>query len=109
MTKEDLQYLEKYEQNFRTAINANYTRNIVGSALERMKEIYERETGKQYRLCTHCTSSVLAFLKVMGKLYLDQKGNEPKVTANELETTVTQKERSECSVKENKKVKNKKQ
>lgn len=100
MTKEDLEYLSKYEHNFNTAINSNYSRNIVSSALERMKEIYERETGKEYRLCTHCSASVLSFLKVIGKLYLDRKGNEPKLKTNELETAVTNKE--------NKKGKNKK-
>lgn len=102
MTQEDIIYLSAYERNFNTAINSNYSRNVVSSALERMKEIYERHTGEQYRLCTHCSSSVLSFLKVVGKLYYKevQKGNEPQLTVNELEKTVTKKE--------NKKIKTKK-
>lgn len=100
MTKEDIKYLETYERNFITAINHNYTRNMVGSVLDTMLEIYERETGKKYKLCKSCTSSVIQFLKVIGKIYLDQKGNEPAVIVSELENTVTEKE--------NKKKKNKK-
>ena len=57
-----------------------------------MVEIYEKVTGNKYPLCYHCSSSVLGFLKDMGKIYLDHKGNEPKVNINELEKVVTQKE-----------------
>lgn len=91
MTQEDIKYLEAYEQNFTTAINSNYSRNIVSSALDRMLEIYQRETGTSYRLCKSCTSSVLNFLKQIGKLYFKavQEGKETKVTDNELEKSVT--------------------
>lgn len=94
MTQEDIKYLEAYEQNFTTAINSNYSRNIVSSALDRMLEIYQKETGTSYRLCKSCTSSVLSFLKQIGKLYFKavQEGKETKVTDNELEKVVTQME-----------------
>lgn len=94
MTQEDIKYLEAYEQHFKTAINSNYTRNVVSSALDRMLEIYQKETGTSYRLCKSCTSSILNFLKQIGKLYFKavQEGKETKVTDNELEKTVTQKE-----------------
>lgn len=91
MTQEDIKYLEAYEQNFTTAINSNYSRNIVSSALDRMLEIYQRETGTSYRLCKSCTSSILSFLKQIGKLYFKavQEGKETNVAVNELEETVT--------------------
>lgn len=91
MTKEDIKYLEAYEQHFKTAINSNYTRNVVSSALDRMLEIYQKETGTPYRLCKSCTSSVLSFLKQIGKLYFKavQEGKETNVIVNELEQTVT--------------------
>ena len=88
-----MKWLSQFENNFKTAINSNYTRNILESQIRRMVEIYEFATGKQYRLCVHCTSSVLAFLKVIGKLYLDQKGNEPQLNINELENKVTKMEK----------------
>lgn len=94
MTQEDIKYLEAYEQHFKTAINSNYTRNVVSSALDRMLEIYQKETGTPYRLCKSCTSSILNFLKQIGKLYFKavQEGKETKVTDNELEKSVTQME-----------------
>lgn len=80
MTQEDIKFLSEYESNFKTAINSNYTRNILKSPLLKMLDIYQRETGKTYNLCTHCTVSVLAFLKVIGKMYFDvfrwDKGND---------------------------------
>lgn len=100
MTKEDIKWLSQFESNFNTAIKSNYSRNVLESQLRKMKEIYELETGKKYPLCFHCSSSVLGFLKDMGKLYLDRKGNEPTVTINELDETVT--------IKENKRGKKKK-
>ena len=89
MTKEDLEYLEKYEGNFKTAINSNYTRNVTHTALDKMLEIYHKETGKTFTLCKSCSSSVMAFLKVIGKIYLDQKGKESVVKDSALHVTVT--------------------
>lgn len=92
MTKEDLKYLSQFETNFNTAIKSNYSRNVLESQLRKMVEIYEKVTGNKYPLCYHCSSSVLGFLKDMGKIYLDHKGKEPEVNINELEKVVTQKE-----------------
>lgn len=97
-TQEDIQYLSKFESNFNTAIKANYTRNIPRKDVEKMVEIYNRVNGKALRLCTYCSSSVLSFLKDIGKLYNDvlqgrnfevQAGIEPQLETNELAETVT--------------------
>lgn len=102
MTKEDIQFLSEFESNFKTAINSNYSRNIVKSKLEKMLEIYKRVTGRNYSLCTHCTTSILTFLRLIGELYFDtvQDGNETNMNINELQKTVTDME--------NKKKKNRK-
>lgn len=99
MIKEDMKWLSQFESNFRTAIHSNYSRNVLESQLRRMVEIYEKETGKRYSLCYHCSTQVLYFLKDMGKLYYDvlqgrnyeavQAGNETVLTDKELEKTVT--------------------
>lgn len=95
MTKEDIQFLSEFEPNFKTAINSNYSRNIVKSKLEKMLEIYKRETGRNYSLCTHCTTSILTFLRLIGEVYFDHKndlvqdGTEPNLKINELQKTVT--------------------
>lgn len=94
MTKADLKYLSEFENNFKTAINSNYTRNIVRSKLEKMLEIYNRETGKDYNLCTHCSTSILSFLKLIGKVYFDavQEGFETKLEDSNLQIPVAKKE-----------------
>lgn len=112
MSSEDIKYLSQFEKNFRTAINSNYSRNILESQLRKMVEIYEMEIGKKYSLCYHCSTSVLGFLKDLGKIYFElvQKGNEPELTTNELEKLVTEKEqntnKSTTSNTKNKKIKN---
>lgn len=93
ISKEDMEWLSQFETNFRTAINSSYSRNITSSQANRMKEIYEVSTGRKYSLCVHCSSNVLSFLKVIGKLYLDQKGNEPALTDSKLENKVTKMEK----------------
>ena len=108
MTQEELKFLSEYESNFKTAINSNYTRNVMKSALTKMVDIYQRETGKSYNLCPHCPTSVLAFLKVVGKMYFEivQRGNEPNVIINDLQKTVTKKEnKKEKTIKKNGKYK----
>lgn len=92
ISKENFKWLSQFESNFRTAINSNYTRNILESQLKRMVEIYEVSTGKKYNLCTHCSTSVLAFLKVIGKLFLDQKGKETELKTKELKNKVAKME-----------------
>lgn len=94
MTKEELKFLSGFESNFNTAINSNYSRNIVKSDLNKMLEIYKKETGRNYTLCTHCTTSILSFLRLIGEVYFNtvQEGNETKLKINELENSVTKKE-----------------
>lgn len=97
-TQEDIQYLSKFESNFNTAIKANYTRNIPRKDIEKMVEIYNRVNGKALRLCTYCSSSVLSFLKDIGKLYFEvQAGIEPQLETNELAETVTVMEQSDVA------------
>lgn len=94
MTKQELNFLKEFENNFKTAIHSNYSRNIVKSKLEKMLEIYVKETGKDYNLCTHCTTSVLEFLKLMGNVYFKivQEGLETEVKTNELQKPVAKME-----------------
>lgn len=89
MTIEDLEFLKKYESNFLTAINAGYSRNIPKNDLEKMVEIYSREKNIRYKLCYHCSSTVLSFIKELGSMYLVQKGNEQALNDKELEKEVT--------------------
>lgn len=95
MSSEDIKWLSQFEKNFRTAINSNYSRNILNSQLKKMVDIYEGITGKKYNLCYHCASAVLGFLQDMGKIYFEkvQDGFETEVNINELDESVTELER----------------
>lgn len=94
MTQEEFDFLKEFEGNFKTAINSNYSRNIVKGKLEKMHSIYKRVTGREYSLCTHCPNSILQFLKLIGGVYFKevQVRNEPILKTNELQNVVTEKE-----------------
>lgn len=76
MTKEDIEFLNRYKMQMECAVKYNYTHSIPSNDLDRMLQIYEKERGKKYNLCKHCTVSVLAFLKIMAEIY--GKTNKPK-------------------------------
>lgn len=96
-TEDELKYLREFETNFTSAIKANYTRNIPRKDIEKMVDIYNRVNDSNIRICSYCSSSILSFLKDIGKIYYDevQKGNEPELTDNELQKTVT--EMTQCN------------
>lgn len=74
-----MQFLAQYERNLRTATYSDYTRAMGGAALLRMKAIFDRATGGNYRLHVNCASCVLRFLKDVGAIYfrqLEEKAQE---------------------------------
>lgn len=68
MTKEDKEFLKRYKMQMECALKYNYTHSIPSNDLDRMLQIYEKERGKKYTLCKHCTVSVLQFLKIMANI-----------------------------------------
>ncbi len=68
MTKEEINYLKRFESNFQTAINHNYTRAIPSTYLKEIVKIYEKYNSK-ITVCYHCSSSILGALKVIGRWY----------------------------------------
>lgn len=80
LTQEDIKILSKYENNFRTAINANYTRNIPTKELEVLAEIYNRVSGNTSKICLNCSTQVLALVTKLGKLYNETITTEVKET-----------------------------
>lgn len=91
MSREEYEYLKGFERNFRTAIEGNYSRNIVESSLKKMLEIYNR-TYPKYTVCLRCGSSVVGFLKDVGKLYFSvQEGFENNMIDSNIDEKVTDK------------------
>ena len=81
ITKEEMDFLSRYENNFICALRADYTRAIPNVHLKRMVEIYEREKGiNKYNICYHCSSAILRFVKAMAVLYNENKEKNGKQT-----------------------------
>lgn len=71
--KKDIKKLEQYDSYFRTAIHHQYMRNLTNTQIDELLGIYERITGKKYKLCKTCGTAKLKFIQEVGKLYYENK------------------------------------
>ena len=71
--KEELDFLSKYEDRYRTASELNYVRNLEPRYLNQIKKIYDDATGEVYSLNTTCSHCVLTFIKKVGLKYNEDK------------------------------------
>lgn len=71
-TKEEFEYISKFEDNLRRAINSNYCLPFGNSAIDELLKIYKK-IEPNYNLCKHCSSSILKFAKALGKFYFLDK------------------------------------
>lgn len=65
MTKEEIQYLSKFERNYYTAINSNYTSAIWNDDLNEMLKIYKKYKGDY----NYANIVQLQFLHLLRKLH----------------------------------------
>ena len=65
--------LSKYEDNFRTAIQGNWARNIPVPELKRIRVIYEAAAKLHIPFNAGCGTCRLNLLKRAGKLYFSDK------------------------------------
>lgn len=70
-TKEELDFLKNYENNFKTAINSGYSRNVEPRYANQIKAIYDAATGGDYGLNASCSHCMLTFLKAVGHKYFE--------------------------------------
>ena len=68
-TEEQLQTLSQWEDNFRTAVNAQWARNPGTSGLRVIWEIYTKSTGDQRRFNDNCNHCILSLLQDCGRIY----------------------------------------
>lgn len=78
MTKQEFKYLSQFEDNFYTAIQSNFSRNISRSNLERFSEIIEKETGKTTNTNYNCSVCALNLIKKMAEIYYAEKNKVKK-------------------------------
>ena len=72
-TEEQLNTLSAWEDNFRTAVNAQWARNPGRSGLQVIHEIFTKVTGDQRRLNDNCNHCILSLLTDCGRIYFQDK------------------------------------
>ena len=68
-TKEQLDTLKQYEDNFQRAVELNYYRNMTSKTLDAIADIYDAAVDKPYGRNWSCSHCILAFLQTLGKKY----------------------------------------
>ena len=72
-SKEQLQTLSAWEDNFRTAVNARWARNPGRMALRTIYDIYTQVTGDRRRFSDNCSTCILSLLTDCGRIYFADK------------------------------------
>lgn len=72
-TEEQLNTLSQWEDNFRTAVNAQWARNPGKSGLRVIWEIFTQVTGDQRRFNDNCNHCILSLLTDCGRIYFQDK------------------------------------
>lgn len=72
-TEEQLKTLSQWEDNFRTAVNAQWARNPGRSGLKVIYDIYTSVTGDTRRFNDNCSHCILSLLQDCGRIYFQDK------------------------------------
>lgn len=68
-TEEQLKTLSAWDENFRTAVKAQWARNPGSSNLRVIYDIYTSATGDKRRFNDNCNHCILSLLQDCGKAY----------------------------------------
>ena len=68
-TEEQLKALSPWEENFRTAVNAQWARNPGTQGLKVIWQIFTETTGDTRRFNDNCNHCILSLLQDCGRLY----------------------------------------
>lgn len=110
-TKEQIETLSAWEENFRTAIRAKWARNPGRSGLMTIWQIYTQATGDRRRLNDNCSTCILSLLTDCGRIYyqdveeMARKAAEPQEKAKAVELSAERKKTVRKAVKTTKKTK----
>lgn len=72
-TEEQLKDLSPWEDNFRTAVNAQWARNPGRSGLKVIYDIFTSVTGDTRRFNDNCNHCILSLLQDCGRIYFQDK------------------------------------
>lgn len=73
LTDNEIDMILKFEDRLKTAVFADYARNVISNDLERLRQIYSKVIGSDYKLNGSCASCQLNFLKQMGRWWFENK------------------------------------
>lgn len=73
LTKEEFEYLSKYEDRLKTAVGSNFVRAVPSGAVHKMREIYSRLIGKTYSMNENCGGCILTLCKKLNTPYNEYK------------------------------------
>ena len=69
LTQEQINTLSQWEENFRTAVKAQWARNPGSRNLRVIYDIYTSATGDKRRFNDNCNHCILSLLQDCGKVY----------------------------------------
>lgn len=73
LTEEQIKILSKWEDNFNTAVKADWARNPGRAGLQVIHQIFTQATGDTRRLNDNCNHCILSLIQDCGKLYFQEK------------------------------------
>ena len=82
LTKEEFEYLQKFETQINTATKSDYMRGIQKADVERIREIYSRLIGQKYVLNSSCSRCILKLIKSISSYYYEFKSEDTRKEAS---------------------------
>lgn len=73
LTKEQIKTLSQWEQNFHTAIEADWCRHPGRAGLRTIYDIYTQATGDTRRFNDNCSGCIVSLVRDCGRLYYQEK------------------------------------
>ena len=64
--------LSKYEQNLRTALYSDYSRNMPRASIQEIEKVVFDETNKAQAINYNCSHCIMKLLKEAAKLYFNE-------------------------------------
>ena len=92
-TEQQLKDLSPWEDNFRTAVNAQWARNPGRSGLKVIYDIYTAATGDTRRFNDNCNHCILSLLQDCGRIYFQDINELAMRKESTREVKVSQEER----------------
>lgn len=89
-TEEQLNILSAWEENFRTAVKAQWARNPGRSGLRVIYDIFTSVTGDKRRFNDNCNHCILSLLQDCGKIYFRDKEELERMQTSAKQVEVSQ-------------------